>query len=229
MKSIMVMALLLVISVTPAMAADPGEAFSNLKLFDMQGIRFYYLAESSRLVNETVSEDMVKVLVTKLDIRQPDEYLVMFDPGPSEDPAFGLFRIQGDSLIPLKDENGQEFWVGGLDMILPGYGSFYVTGHINNMFDMRRKFIVDGGVVREVRQPFYYVGLDSETTQAVKLYASTRLDEVVAYLPQGAKVSVLINQGDYYLVKTPFGLVGWIKVDDYAYETPVKGIRFNGD
>lgn len=233
LKLIAAVLLLLVFSVSTALAADPGQAFGNLKLFDLEGIRFYYLPESSRLVNETEGDNedeiKVRVLVTKLDIDRPEEYLVMFDHGPSEDPSFALFRIQGDKLVPLKDEKGEDFWVAGLDLILPGHGSFYVAGHTNNMFDMRRKFTVDGGVVREVKQPFYFVGLDSETTEDINLYASTRLDKAVAFLPQGTKVSVLLNQGDYYLLKTNFGLVGWIKVAEYAYETPIKGLRYAGD
>ena len=214
---------------SPALADDPGEAFSNLAKLDLGGIRIFYQANSSRLIQETVNDDLVKIMETKLDVRRPDEYLVMFDPGPSEDPAFSLFKVQGDQLVQLQDETGHEFWVGGLDLIMPGYGSFYVAGHINNMFNMRRKFVVDGLVVREVHQPFYYVGLDSETTQEVKLYSSMALDEAVAYLPQGAKVSVLINHGEYYLLKTPFGLVGWIKIPEYAMETPIKDIVFAGD
>ena len=229
LKSIGMIVFLLLLSATAAWAVDPGESFSHLKLLDLDGIRFYYRADSSRLINKPLDETMVRVMVTKVDVRKSDEYLVMFDAGPSEDPAFALYRIKGGKMVQLKGEDGQDFWVGGSDLILPGSGSFYVAGHINNMFDMRRKFVLDGQVVREVRQPFYYVGLDTQTTQAIKLFASTKMDHVVAYLPKGASVTVLINQGEYYLVKTPFGLVGWVKVKEYSYETPLEGVRYMGD
>jgi hypothetical protein len=41
---------------------------------------------------------------------------------------------------------------------------------------------------------------------------------------------VLINDGDYYLLKTPFGLVGWAKFDTASQDaSDVEGIFFMGD
>lgn len=51
-----------------------------------------------------------------------------------------------------------------------------------------------------------------------------------AVLPKGSTVTVLVNKGDNYLIKTPFGLLGWLKIKGGSQEdTPILGIYWRGD
>lgn len=34
----------------------------------------------------------------------------------------------------------------------------------------------------------------------------------VAYLPKGSAVQVICNFENYFMLKTPFGLIGWLKI-----------------
>jgi hypothetical protein len=54
---------------------------------------------------------------------------------------------------------------------------------------------------------------------------------MVARVPKGSKVVVLLNQGDYYLIKTSFGLVGWLKLPDepLGSKPTIEGLFVAGD
>lgn len=212
-------------------AADPAASFPGLSVVDLNGIRIYYHPELTEIIKKVGQDDIVRVLRTRIDRTKPQNYVVDFDPGPSEDPAFVLYTENGANLNALVDEKGEQFIVAGLTLIIPGNGSLYVSGHTNNMFNERRKFEVTGNRVREVPQPFYYVGLGTVTTRPVQLYSSLSKNEkdVVAQLPKGAKIAVLVNKGEHYLVKTSFGLVGWVHIPSYEYQTAIEGITYAGD
>ena len=98
------------------------------------------------------------------------------------------------------------------------------------MFAKSRKFTLNKGEVVEVKQAFYNVDMKTETGKAVTLMSKPGGGEKVAGLGAGAKVHVLINQGDHYLVSTPFGLTGWVEVENgYGPDSPLKGIYYRGD
>lgn len=228
-KVILLSFLCVLFSIGTAGAADPAASFPGLSMVDLNGIRIYYHPDSTELIKKTGREDIVRVLRTRIDHTKPQTYVVDFDPGPSDDPAFVVYAENGANLNELIDERGEPFIVGGLNLIIPGNGSLYVSGHTNNMFNERRKFKVMGNRVREIPQPFYYVGIGTVTTRPIKLYSSLSKKEVVAQLPKDAKIAVLVNKGEHYLVKTSFGLVGWVHIPNYEYQTPLKGITYAGD
>jgi SH3-like domain-containing protein len=47
-------------------------------------------------------------------------------------------------------------------------------------------------------------------------------------LPQGAPIEVLINDGEWYLVRSSFGLTGWVRVKESAMGSSI-GVYFMGD
>jgi len=54
--------------------------------------------------------------------------------------------------------------------------------------------------------------------------------EVVARLPKGSALTVVLAEEDWYLIKTPFGLVGWLEVKDYTQQAEtLEGLFFQGD
>ena len=45
----------------------------------------------------------------------------------------------------------------------------------------------------------------------LKLYGKKKKGSVVATLKVGSKIEVVLRDGEWYLIKSPFGLVGWAK------------------
>jgi hypothetical protein len=152
-------------------------------------------------------------------------YYVVFSWGPSADPAF-MFYEEGNT-------DRAAFYLSGMRLFIPGNGNVYVDGHTNNMFDTRRKLKLVNGSLNEIKQPFYYVGLKSHTVKPVKLYQSDNLNKVIASLPADYSVEVLINkpETDLYLIKTDFGMTGWLKLGENAFygNEAIKGLYYAGD
>ena len=95
------------------------------------------------------------------------------------------------------------------------------------MFPRRRKFTVSREKIVEIKQSFCYVGIKTFTLANIKLFADMNLMVQLAFLPKNTEVEILLNKGNKYLVKTPFGLVGWTKVDP-TYRTPFNDLTFHG-
>ena len=106
-------------------------------------------------------------------------------------------------------------------------------------FYKKQKYFFDGKHLNEVNQPFYYVGLTSKTLVTVKLYKNRTIneEEIVAVLPENYDVEVILTDdislksGEiFYLVKTSFGLLGWVPVRALQLKSSVlEGIIFKGD
>jgi hypothetical protein len=146
----------------------------------------------------------VKVMKTKVDRSDKEEYYVLFTAGPSADPRFMFYSE--DNL----DEPAFEIW--GLHLIVPGSGNLYVSGHANNMFNTRKKFRIVNGRLQEVKQPYYYVGLQTKTLKPITLFESTDYTFIVGNLPANYEIEVLLydETKSSFLVRTPFSLLGWI-------------------
>jgi len=190
-------------------------------------INVFYNASTSEVINKDYSTPLAKrtrVLRTKISKESTDEYFIDYNSGVSADPSFSIYTIENGEEKPL-------FGVGGLEIRIPGDGNVYVSGHTNNMFNKRRKFTLKNGGLEEVIQPFYYVGLNTETTQEVTLLSNIDFKNPVITLAPGSKVEVLINKGEYYLVKTPYGITGWVYIFGGAHQaiSPIKGIYYAGD
>lgn len=94
------------------------------------------------------------------------------------------------------------------------------------MYDKKRKFLLDNDQIREIKQPFYYVGIDSHANQAIVMYTSEELGEEVGHLPKGANLTVLLEDNDYYLLRTSFGLVGWMKIEKSPQDQVIQGLYY---
>jgi hypothetical protein len=117
----------------------------------------------------------------------------------------------------------------GLEITFPGDGFFYVTGHTNNTFNQRRKFTIRDDALVEIRQPFYYVGLETVTKEELDVYADFALTTHVAHLPKNTPITVVVNTEDYYLIKTPRDLLGWTKIRAEQQDTVIEGLYYFGD
>lgn len=177
--------------------------------------------------------DDTVLLKTRLGPEQPAVY-VLFSEGPSADPEF--FFILADNVRAGRTD---KLWahVWGTALAIPGYDAVYAAGRYNTTFTQRRKYVVNGNGLKEVAQPYYYVGLKTHTRAPITLFASPEARHEVAHLPKGSRVEVLLTDGELddkrracYLLKTPFGLTGWIWIPVSQYQSRViEGISFWGD
>ena len=159
---------------------------------------------------------------------------ILFTPGPSADP---LFRIS--------DANNKILWEQFADeMCININGVIYTAGNTNKMFNERLKYQLLDNKVVETKQPFCYVGVKGELLKPVTLYNQKKKGDVIAYLPAGYEIEVLLAEEDYpidqygvglpmnYLARTAFGLVGWLRLtnDDVHHSSPIiRGLGYMGD
>jgi len=199
-------------------------SFPNLKYVSPKGyenVFVFYDSEHTQVINEkenkSEGEPVILMLKTKLDNKEKDIYTVTFSPGMSDDPLFTIKK--GD-----KEINS----FTALELILPGNGSVYTTGHTNNMFDERRKFQLKDGKIKESKQSYLYVGLHTKTVESFQIYSDLNYSKPIATLPKDTEIEVLVNQGRNYLIRTPFGITGWWKYNG-DHKTPIKGLSYAGD
>jgi hypothetical protein len=163
--------------------------------------------------------DNDKLLIeTQLDTLKKQVYKVYFSYGMSLDPYFAIYH-EGKFLIGM----------GGLELTIEGDGKIYSSGHTNTFFNERRLWNVVGDTIVEQRQPFLYSGLKTVALTDFPIYTDTLLQQKVKTIRAEDSLEVLINQGDFYLLKDKNNIVGWWKLDDYMRSNQVKDVYFLGD
>lgn len=168
-----------------------------------------------------------RVMRSRISEGGDEVFLVDCDSGGSGDPSCTVYREDKDGLKKVLNAPGIKFY-------FPGNGHIYVSGHTNSMFDHKVKYVLDrkSGQFDEAKQPFYYVGVEGVLKKDMNLYSTTDLKEVVAVAPKGSSVGVLLNNKDdrLYLIRTAFGLVGWVEIPPVGQEGEIiDGIFFAGD
>jgi len=172
-------------------------------------------------------------LETKLN-RSGKYFVVACDSGGSDD--FGCsFTAIGGAL----DKNNH---LPGLRFEIPGDNCVYASGHNDTMFNLRRKFCLDGDRLKEVKQPLHYVGLRSKTVRDLTFYSDLTLKTPVGTIPRGEFVEVLVANIDqdsnapsglpthnHFLVRDKRGLTGWVGLDETQEAQGVEGLFFAGD
>ena len=93
-----------------------------------------------------------RLITTMIDRNADTEYYIDFSPGMSADPGFVIFRIDGSTSKKLTP------WVAGTQLIIPGDGFLYASGHTNTTFVQRKKYRIEGDTVTEVKLPAYKAG-----------------------------------------------------------------------
>ncbi|MBN2892127.1 MAG: hypothetical protein JXL97_09685 [Bacteroidales bacterium] len=159
---------------------------------------------------------------------ETEKMLLCYTDGPSGDPAFEFYRYGSNKELEY------QFSLAGVEIFVPGNGFMYTTGHTNNMFDKHKKFEFDGASVNEVAQPFYAVGMKTKTLKNIQLYSDYNCTQKLAVV--GANSNIEIVAAEYsdfcrkYLIKTPFGLMGWWELDrEYPMSEEIEGLFYAGD
>ncbi len=156
-----------------------------------------------------------------------DSLTILFETGPSDDPLFSVFTKEKKLLL-------KAFCLG---FYINAAGVIYTTGHTNNMYDCRRKFQIQQNEITEIKQPFNYVGLKGNTKKPIVLYQSTTGEAEVAKLPKNSPIEILLAEpadndkmDKLFLVKSNFGLVGWLRINDEdIFSAIIDGLFFAGD
>lgn len=218
--------------------ASVSRAFPALKKLETDvGISLYYAPATSEVLRAPHPDlDVADGIALRRPLRtqlgaDSGWFTIDCDSGPSDDPSCTFQQETSTGLKVIRQITGQGF-------VMPGNGAVYVFGRADKMFDQRHKFEWQAGKLQETPQPFYYVGLESTALEALQLFEKPGAGKLIASIPKGAKVTVLLNQfapesadvpaSENYLVKTEFGLVGWIKSPIYGPEV-IAELRYFGD
>jgi len=85
------------------------------------------------------------------------------------------------------------------------------------------------GSLQPVAQPFSYAGFQSKALRAIPLYADKQKSGIVTTIAQGAFVEVVLQDGDFFLLRDGFGLTGWAALEQSQQATDIEGFFYNGD
>lgn len=156
--------------------------------------------------------------------RGQGEVVVDCDSGGSHDPQCTILQVTDDGLTPLGT-------LPGLRFTFSGDGTVHVAGHVNTMFDVRRRYEWTPAGLSEAQQPFLYVGLETTTNAAFPVYRDAAFTQELFRVMPGQAVTVLINDhAEGYLVATSDGVVGWAKIPVGLQDSsPIDGLYYAGD
>lgn len=227
-KAILVIALLIVFAHN-ALGQDVSAIRPRLKTIEVDStyaVFFSYSEKLTQILNKNITnnESMIKrIIVAKTRVSEgaKESYLVVYCEGGSADPTFIIYK--GDTV-----DDTEVFREFGLHLQIPGDGSLYLSGHTNNMYNQRKKYDLKKGKFTEVVQPYYYVGVKAKLKDSLPIFSDLKQNVLVAKLPKGSSIEVLLNNGEYYLIKSDYGLLGWTKIGT-SQVTEIEGIYFAGD
>jgi hypothetical protein len=171
---------------------------------------------------EEGAPEVRRMIATRLNRDAEARYLIDFDPGPSADPGFIITDQKSGKVVGN---------IGAESLAIPGNGFIYATGRANRLHLEHQKFAIRNGKLEEVKQPFSYVGLQSKAKVELKLLAKKDGGELIATIPAGDALEVVLRDEEHLLVKTRFGLVGWWKMNTSVMpdNAEIEGIYYAGD
>lgn len=236
-----VLGILLALLCAHGLHAEDAPAFPGLKTLEIgeaaygTKIRVHFNPALAVVVNKPRAEDseigepQTHVLDFYLDASKARKLELNFTNGMSDDPSFEV-RLAGAATLEQYGEN----MIGALEVFIPGNGALYASGHTNNTFNKRQKYSFNGTKLVESKQPYFYVGLNSKALRELAIYPEQASAEKakgapLAVIAKGAALTVLINEGDFYLLKSTFGLVGWVKLNPSQSAEDIEGLFFAGD
>lgn len=227
-------------------AFTPGSAESKgLEMIEMEGVmKVFYnpdlvsnddAGQNDKNSSEQWPDGKRFIVASKILPSDENHYCVHFTQGMSSDPEFIIEECASGAIIGA--------W-GGTQLTIPGDGYIYISGHTNNMFDEHRKFYVDSHKkLKEVSQPFYYIGIETIALRPFNIASDQTLQTIVDKVRADEKITVILadNRGDgagenLYLIKTERDLLGWFKIPDDGFMFPgslnkpyFDGVFYNGD
>jgi hypothetical protein len=164
---------------------------------------------------------MAYPLDVKLSADDKDYLVLRCDSGGSNDPQC-VFSVSQDP-----DQPGVA--IPGTLFVIPGDGCVYSGGHTDNMFSARALHCRKGAELQPVGQPFAYAGFQSRALRKLTLYADKQKSGIVTTIAPGGFVQVVLQDGDFFLLRDRFGLTGWAALENSQQATDIEGFFYNGD
>ncbi len=186
------------------------------------------LPDIKLLEEDDFVELVTPVAVLDLEGNGIKNFLILFSPGPSMDPYFMFYKISNTDTQFV-------FGLGCKQVIVPGNGYIFTSGHANNMFNTRIIYKYENNTVAEIAQPYNYVGLKTKTKKDITIYEDINFTQKLAVVPNESPVEILLGKWNEeedtwkFLIKASIGFVGWWKLDDNYHSEEIEGIFFAGD
>jgi hypothetical protein len=192
--------------------------FSGLK--EVNGI-FYNPKLATPITKKSNIMDSQSILIMQAPFNAKQKLVVsLADIGSDYVGLLITERGSGDQLI------GKE--LGMINLGATGKAKVYLRGgHAIYMEKegISSKYKLTKKGVKEVRQPFVYLGHKTQVKiptdtlcgsykgpKKLQLLGQKKAGSyVVATLKAGSKIEVILKDDDWYLIKSPFGLIGWAK------------------
>lgn len=171
-------------------------------------VTFSYHHKLTQLIMEDVTDSnsgffTLNVAQLILSPESTDTIIIQYTEGASVDPGFQVYQERNRELVRLC------YLIDGLNCTVPGDGYLYISGNTNSQFNVKKKYQLTNGIIIEVKQPFYYLGLESKALADIRIYCTKALKEEIGNVKNGDSVSVILNDGKYYLLKTDRDILGW--------------------
>jgi hypothetical protein len=150
-------------------------------------------------VHDLSSEDKVKELVT-------------VDTGPRDDKHARVYRLEKSGPVEL-GWSQPETWVEAVHTTGSG---ILLTDSRERLYVKREKWVLKGGVLTLVPQPFWAVAMEVGIDRSAPIHRSIQGAEVVATIRAGSRIELLLESADspgWFLVKISSGLTGWIELE----------------
>jgi hypothetical protein len=170
---------------------------------------------------EEAGVTMAYPLDVKLSADDKDYLVLRCDSGGSNDPQCVLSASQ--------DPEQPGVAIPGTLFFIPGDGCVYSGGHTNNMFDARALHCRKDGKLEPVAQPVSYAGFQSKALRKLTLYADKQKSGIVTTIAPGGFVEVVLQDGDFFLLRDGFGITGWAALENSQQAVDIEGFFYNGD
>jgi hypothetical protein len=164
---------------------------------------------------------MAYPLDVKLAAGDQDYLVLRCDSGGSNDPQCVLSASQNPEQPGVA--------IPGTLFVIPGDGCVYSAGHTNTMFSTRALHCRKEGMLQPIAQPFSYAGFQAKALRKLSLYADKQKSGIVTTIAPGAFVEVVLQDGDFFLLRDRFGLTGWAALEQSQQATDIEGFFYNGD
>ncbi len=150
-------------------------------------------------LHDISSEDKVKELVT-------------VDTGPRDDKYARVYRLEKSGPVELSWSQPDTY----VEAIHTTGSGILLTDSRERLYQKRQKWVLKGGVLTLVPQPFWAAGTQVGIDRSAPIHRTIKGAEVVANIKAGSRIDVLLESADapgWFLVKISSGLTGWIELE----------------
>lgn len=232
MKTLFYILTLLIINCATAQFKFPDLTYLNIESSNLNGVFGFSKSLNFQVINKNCIEfkdcyqyEDPTTLIGKLNLDDNSVIEFHYTESPSDDPTF--IAVKNKKVI--LESSGNRLHLKGKILYIEGVGNSY--------FDKKRKFQFDGLEFKQVRQPFYNIGVEGKLNFKIDIYETENFKNKVATLPKGYIIEIVLGKtgGEYddletILIKSEFGLLGWYNFKNISFgEQLIDGFYFHGD